>query len=115
MLKSRAFRLFVAAITAVVVVTTAIFALLAISVKAEEPRNATPTEISTAALEGQISAMRKAGYDENCLFEVKIFGSLCIGQCEDGGFSLHLRDEYPRCSIDYCECEDEFMMKAPTS
>ena len=73
----------------------------------EEPRNATPIEIAQAALEGQIEAMRKAGYDENCLFEVKIFGNLCINRCSGTGFALRLKDDYPGCRLDYCACEDE--------
>ncbi len=80
--------------------------LLAMTAKGEEPRNATPTEISQAALEGQITSMRRAGYSEDCLFEVKIFGGLCINQCVNTGFALRLKDDYPECRIDYCVCED---------
>jgi len=106
MFKSRTFRLIVSGIGAAAVVAVAVFMLLALAARAEEPRNATPAEISQAALDGQIEAMRRAGYNEDCLFEVKIFGGLCIGQCTDGGFALHLKDDYPRCSIDSCVCEE---------
>jgi hypothetical protein len=108
MLKSRAFRLFVSALGAVAVVCLVVLImLLGMTAKSEEPRNATPTEIEQAALEGQMAAMRRAGYNEDCLFEVKIFGSLCIQQCIGTGFALHLKDDYPGCRIDYCACEDE--------
>jgi hypothetical protein len=105
MLKSRAFRIFVSAIGAVAVVCLVVF-LFALSARSEEPRNATPTEIEQAALEGQMEAMRRAGYSEACLFEVKIFGNLCINQCIGTGFALHLKDDYPECRIDYCACEE---------
>jgi hypothetical protein len=107
MFKSRVFRLFVSAVGAVAVVCLVVLImLLAMAAKSEEPRNATPVEIEQAALEGQMEAMRRAGYSEACLFEVKIFGNLCINQCVGTGFALHLKDDYPECRIDYCACED---------
>jgi hypothetical protein len=99
-------RIVVAGIAVACLCMVVLIMLLAMAAKSEEPRNATPAEISEAALAGQMEAMRRAGYSEDCLFEVKIFGNLCIQQCIGTGFALRLKDDYPECRIDYCVCEE---------
>jgi len=75
----------------------------------EEPRNATPVEIAHAALEGQIEAMKKAGFDRECLFHIEVLGRVCIERCvtKDTGFFLDLRTDFPACFVRNCTCEDE--------
>ncbi len=115
MLKSRSFavRLVVSAIAVACLIVVVI--LLATAARSEEPRNATPVEISQAALEGQIEALRKAGFDENCLFEIDMYGKLCIQQCVPGGtgFALHLNGTLPECTVRECTCEGD--PQEPTS
>ena len=108
MLKSRTFRLIVSAIGALAVVSLAVFMLLSLAARAEEPRNATPAEIAQAALEGQIEALRKAGFDRECLFGIEVFGRICIERCvtKDAGFFLDLRTDPPTCFVRNCICED---------
>ncbi len=106
MLQSRVFRLIVSAIGVGILACLLLFALVGV-VKAEEPRDATPIEIKQAALEGQIEAMRKAGFTEDCLWEVGVFGKLCILDCGDAGFAIRLGVDFPACSVQHCICEDE--------
>ena len=112
-IESRAFRLLVTGLVSAVV--AAIFTLWLLPAKADtgrtplEARNATPVEISQAALEGQIEALRKSGFDEGCLFEIKMYGEMCIEQCvtRGEGFALHLEGELPTCAVKHCSCEGE--------
>ncbi len=78
----------------------------------EEPRNTTSIEIAQAALEGQIAAMKKAGFDRECLFHIEVFGRLCIKQCvtENTGFFLDLRTDFPGCFVRECTCDAEALI-----
>ena len=113
---SRAFRIFASAIgvlcglVALLIIYFAGFAEADTGRTIVEPRNATPTEIATAALEGQIEALRKAGFDETCLSVTGMYGKLCIEQCvSDGtaGFALELYMDHPRCTVKSCTCEGD--------
>ena len=110
MFQSRAFRLFVAACVIAVLGLLIHFGLFVAGLSnAEEPRNATPVEIAQAALDGQIEAMRKAGFDVECLFQIEVFGKICVEQCvalREEGFALQLQADHPSCSIESCTCED---------
>ena len=104
---SRVFRIFAAAMGLLCAIACLLIIASGFPAKSEEPRNATPIEIKQAALEGQIEAMRKAGFTEDCLWEVGVFGKLCILDCGDTGFAIRLRNEFPSCSVQHCICEDE--------
>jgi hypothetical protein len=113
--QTRAFRLTVLIVSAVGAVMLVCLLLFLGGLAAEantgrtEPRTATPIEIATAALEGQIEALRKAGFDETCLYVTEMYGKLCIEQCvSEGttGFYLQLYADPPRCTVKSCTCED---------
>lgn len=115
MLQSRVFRIFVAALGVACAIACVLIIASGFS-KADTgrtivaPRYATATEIATAALEGQVEALRKAGFDETCLSVTGMYGKLCIEQCvSDGtaGFSLELYTDYPKCHVKSCTCEGE--------
>lgn len=111
MSQSRAFRIIMAAIVVLCGVACLLIIASGFAAKAdEEPRNATPTEISVAALEGQIEALRKAGFDETCLYVTEMYGKLCIEQCVSkgtAGFALALYADPPRCTVKSCTCEGD--------
>ena len=114
MTRNRAFRIVMSAIVVVCGVACLLIIASGFTAKGDtgrtyvEPRNATPTEISVAALEGQIEALRKAEFDKDCLHVIGMYGKLCIEQCvADGmaGFSLRLYTDHPRCTLKSCTCE----------
>ena len=119
--QSRAFRIVVAAlgvlcgVACLLIIFTSLDWVSLAKQSLEEPRNATSIEIAQAALEGQMEAMKKAGFDKECLFEIEVFGRICIERCvtKDTGFFLELRTDPPTCFVRNCICEDEESGRVP--
>lgn len=82
---------------------------------AKQSRLSTPVEIAQAVLDGQVEALRKHGFNQQCLLSVEIQGERCIERCipQDIGFFIAVGLDKPECQVLGCGCEGREMEMFP--